>query len=97
VDDHVAVRQGVKDILATEIPGLEFGGAGDYSTALRLALEENWHLVVVDLDLPGGRSGLELIQSLQDASRHTPVLVYTMHPEDQFGIRALREPVRKAS
>ena len=90
VDDHVAVRQGVKDILATEIPGLEFGAAGDYSTALRLALEENWHLVVVDLDLPGGRSGLELIQSLQDASRHTPVLVYTMHPEDQFGIRALR-------
>jgi DNA-binding NarL/FixJ family response regulator len=90
VDDHVAVRMGLEEILLAAIPGLEFGAAADYAEALRLALEQTWHLVIVDLDLPGGRSGLDLITSLHDAGCWAPVLVYTLHLEDQFGIRALK-------
>jgi DNA-binding NarL/FixJ family response regulator len=90
VDDHVAVRMGLEEILTAAIPGLEFGAAGSYTDALRLAREQTWHLAIVDLDLPGGRSGLDLITSLQEAGCWAPVLVYTLHREDQFGIRALK-------
>lgn len=90
VDDHVAIRLGLQDILAVDVPGLEFGGAHDYSTAFRLATTEPWHLAIVDLDLPDGRSGLDLIRSLQEAGCHTPVLIYSVHSEEQFGMRSLK-------
>ncbi len=90
LDDHVAIRTGLQEILATAFPGLEFGAAEDFAAAMRVALQETWHLIIVDIDLAGGRSGLDFISSLAEAGSRTPTLVYTMHAEDQFGIVSLK-------
>jgi len=50
---------------------------------------DRWDLVILDLSLPG-RGGLEVIKQMKDASPGSAILVYTMFPEEQFGVRALR-------
>ena len=89
IDDHVAVQRGLEDILSASIAGAGFGRAGSSQQALDQVRKELWDIAIVDLNLPG-RSGLELIRSLKDEQPGLRVLVYSMHTEEQFGIRALR-------
>jgi two-component system, NarL family, invasion response regulator UvrY len=89
IDDHVAVQRGLEEILSTSFMGAEFGRAASSQQALDQVRNERWDLAVVDLNLPG-RGGLELIRSLKDEQPNLRVLVYSMHAEDQLGVRALR-------
>jgi two-component system, NarL family, invasion response regulator UvrY len=89
VDDHVAVRQGLAQILADEFSGAVVVATDQAQTAIELLEKESWNLVILDLNLPG-RGGLDAIRLFKDASPATGILVYTVHPEDQFGVRALR-------
>lgn len=89
VDDHVAIREGLAQMLSAEFPGSMCGSASNAHEALLQIGSQSWDMVILDLNLPG-RGGLELIRDLKDASPSTGVLVYTVHPDDQFGVRALR-------
>ena len=88
-DDHAAIRRGVKDILADEAD-MEIGAeASTAQELLDLVRKQPWDAVVLDISLPG-RSGLEVLSELKQARPSLPVLVHTMHSEDQFAVRALR-------
>ena len=76
-------------MLSAAFPGSVFGAAGDAAEALRLVGSQNWDVAILDLNLPG-RGGLELIRELKDAAPQMSILVYTVHPDEQFGVRALR-------
>ena len=89
VDDHVAIREGLSLMLTAAFPGSRFGAAGNAAEAMQLIATYPWDLVILDLNLPG-RGGLELIRELKDAAPLMGVLVYTVHPSEQFGLRALR-------
>jgi two-component system invasion response regulator UvrY len=88
-DDHAVVRQGLKQILIESLPGTKFGEASSGEEALRKAQTDTWDLVVLDISLPG-KSGLEVLKELRGAQPKLPVLVLSMHPEEQFAVRALR-------
>ncbi len=88
-DDHAVVRQGLKQILRS-IPELTVAGessSGD-ETLEKLRAEE-WDLVILDISMPG-RNGLELLKLLKHEHPKTPVLVLSMHSEDQFAVRMLK-------
>src|ERR1700683_4391382 len=87
VDDHEAVRAGVMRIV--EQPGTVFGEAGDAEEALRLVREEDWDLAVLDLSL-GERRGLELLKELKQTRPKLPVLILSMHSEEQYARRAFQ-------
>jgi DNA-binding NarL/FixJ family response regulator len=88
-DDHAAVRRGVKDILADEAD-MEIGAEASTSQELHeLVRKQAWDAVVLDISLPG-RSGLEVLSELKQVRPSLPILVHTMHAEDQFAVRALR-------
>jgi two-component system, NarL family, invasion response regulator UvrY len=88
-DDHAAIRRGVKDILADEAD-MEIGAeASTAQELLDLVRKQAWDAVVLDISLPG-RSGLEVLSELKHERPSLPVLVHTMHSEDQFAVRALR-------
>jgi DNA-binding NarL/FixJ family response regulator len=89
IDDHVAIREGLSLMLSAAFPGSVFGAAGDAAEALRLVGSQGWDLAILDLNLPG-RGGLDLIRELKDAAPQMSILVYTVHPDEQFGVRALR-------
>lgn len=89
VDDHPAVRMGLKGLLLTEFPDLQIEGAESEAAALSAIDQGVWHVAVLDVNLPG-RGGLELIRLFKEHQPSLKVLIYTMHPERQFGMPAFR-------
>lgn len=89
VDDHEVVRDGVKRIFDERPGAAAFGEASNAPEALALARERDWDVVVLDLSL-GGRSGLEVLKELKQLRPKTPVLILTMHSEEQYARRAFK-------
>jgi two-component system invasion response regulator UvrY len=89
VDDHPVLRRGLKEILVRELEGATCGEAGNASQALSEVQSQDWDLVILDVTMPG-RSGLDVLRDLRGLRPKLPVLVLSMHPEDQLGKRVLR-------
>ena len=88
-DDHAVVRQGLKQILLEEFTRAQFGEATNAQEAIERVWRENWDVVVLDITMPG-RSGLEVLKEIRKSRPKLPVLVLSMHPEDQFAMRLLK-------
>ncbi len=88
-DDHAVVRHGLKQILADDFKRAEFGEARNAQEALNLVWKEDWDVVVLDITMPG-RSGLEVLREIKKSKPRLPVLVLSMHPENQFAVRVLK-------
>ncbi len=88
-DDHPIVRRGLKQILA-DVPEVgTVGEAHNSQELLDVFRKSNWDLVVLDITMPG-RDGLEVLKELKKERSRVPVLVLSMHPEEQYGVRALK-------
>jgi two-component system invasion response regulator UvrY len=88
-DDHALVRRGLKDLLDGE-PDMEL--AGEAATAqdlVALARRVEWSVAVLDVSLPDAQ-GLELLKQVKAAYPERPVIVLSMHPEEQYAVRAIR-------
>lgn len=88
-EDHAVVRQGLKLILADHFKKAVFGEARNATEALDLVWKEKWDVVVLDITMPG-RSGLEVLKEIKRSRPKLPVLILSMHPEDQFAVRLLK-------
>ena len=88
-DDHAVVRQGLKQILAEAFKRATFGEAANSQQTLECVWKEHWDAVILDLTMPG-RSGLEVLKEIKRAHPALPVLILSMHPEDQFAVRLLK-------
>ncbi len=88
-DDHAVVREGLKLILADRFKPAVFGEAANAHEALLLVGKTVWDVVVLDITLPG-RSGWEILREIKKLRPRLPVLVLSMHPEDQFAVRMLK-------
>lgn len=89
VDDHAIVRQGLKLVLTDEFSLLEFGEACNSQEVLDQVDKQRWDIVVLDITMPG-RNGLEVLKELKQIRPELPVLVLSMHPENQFAVRVLK-------
>jgi two-component system invasion response regulator UvrY len=89
VDDHAILRRGLKEILEREFRDVIIGGAGTAEQALTQLDSEKWDLVILDITMPG-RSGVDVLRHLKALRPKLPVLVLSMHPEDQYGKRVLK-------
>ena len=89
VDDHPIVRQGLKQTLAEAADIGEIGEAATGPQALELVRQRELDAVVLDIGLPG-RGGLDILKDIKHERPRLPVLILSMHPEDQYAIRALR-------
>lgn len=89
VDDHAVLVRGLRELMSDHFPDVEFGHAGSASELMSELRQGFWNLVILDLNLPGS-AGLELLRQIKEASPKTRVLIYTAHPESQFGVRAIR-------
>ena len=90
VDDHAIVRRGLKEILSEDPNAvLVAGEAGDVDQALKELAASPWDAVLLDLSLPG-RGGLELLGEVKTRYPNLPVLVLSVHPEEQYAVRVLK-------
>ena len=88
-DDHAVVRQGLKQILSEQPDMKVFGEASTIPELLDRVHKQKWDVVVLDISMPG-RGGLDGLKQLKEAQPKLPVLILSMHPEDQFAVRALK-------
>jgi two-component system invasion response regulator UvrY len=88
-DDHAILRRGLKEILVHELQGVVCGEAADARQVLDQIQASDWDLVMLDITMPG-RSGLDILSDIKAVRPKLPVLVLSMHPENQYGKRALK-------
>jgi len=88
-DDHGVVRRGLKDILAEALPGTEFSEAGNGDEVLSQLSKSKTALLVLDINMPG-RSGMDVLRDVKQAYQRLPVIILSVHPEDQYAVRCLR-------
>jgi len=88
VDDHEVVRRGIRAILEDRVDGVAIAEAGNGDAALA-ALDQPFDAVILDLSMPG-RSGIDLLAEIKHRHPALPVLIMSLHGEDQFAVRALR-------
>jgi DNA-binding NarL/FixJ family response regulator len=87
VDDHEIVRRGLKEMF-TEASAT-FGEARSGAEALTLVREQPWDVVILDISL-GGRNGLEVLGDIKQLKPALPVLILSMHAEEQYAVRAFK-------
>lgn len=88
-DDHTVVRKGLRQILLDEFPTAEISEVADAEELIKKVMSDKWDVVVSDLSMPG-RSGLDALQQIKLSYPDLPVLILSIHPEEQYAIRALK-------
>lgn len=88
-DDHAIVRKGLRQLLVEEYPSATVEEVGDAESLVNKAMQGNWDVVICDLSMPG-RSGLDALRQIKQTFPAMPVLIMSMHPEDQYAIRVLK-------
>jgi two-component system, NarL family, invasion response regulator UvrY len=89
VDDHAVLRRGLLDLLRHEYVNLYVGEAKDAREAVGLLLNQDWDLVILDINMPGP-SGLEVLTEIRRLARQTPALVLSAYPEQEIALRAFQ-------
>jgi two-component system, NarL family, invasion response regulator UvrY len=89
IDDHEVVRLGVKQILGKALPHVELGEADTGQKGIAAVQQEAWDLAIVDISLPD-QSGLELLCELHSLAPNLPLMVLSLHTEEQYAVRAFR-------
>ncbi len=88
-DDHAVVRRGLRQILQ-ELPGVSgVDEAASGQEALAGIRKRSYDLVLLDISMPGA-SGLDVLKQIKSERPKLPVLMLSMHPEDQYALRALK-------
>src|ERR1700684_1340798 len=87
-DDHAILRRGVTEILVRELEDSVFGEAKDAEGVRARTQVDAWGLLILDISMPG-RSGLDVLRDVRALRPKLPILILSMHPEDQYGKRVL--------
>jgi two-component system, NarL family, invasion response regulator UvrY len=88
-DDHLIVRQGLKQILA-DTPDIEVvAEATSGCEALRLARQGGIDVVLLDIAMPN-RDGLETLKQFRGELSRLPVLMLSTYPDKQYAVRCLK-------
>jgi two-component system, NarL family, invasion response regulator UvrY len=88
-DDHAVVRRGLEQILVDSLQEIVVGEASNAEDAIKLVRRQEWDVVVLDISMPG-RSGLDALKEIKKIKPNLPVLILSIHPEDQFATRVLK-------
>lgn len=88
-DDHAIVRQGFKQIFSETEDLVVAGEADDGAEALQLARQQEWDVFLLDVTMPN-RNGIDTLKQLKKEFPKLPVLILSMHPEEQYAVRAIK-------
>jgi two-component system, NarL family, invasion response regulator UvrY len=92
-DDHAIVRSGLKQILA-DVDDIKVAGeAINGRDALEKVQSLECDVLVLDITMPG-RSGLDILKDIKQLKPELPILILSMHAEEQFATRMLKAGAR---
>jgi len=88
-DDHAIVRKGLAQLLMESYPSAEITEVSNSKEVFEQVNKNKWDLILLDISMPG-RNGVDVLKQLRCKDIKTPILILSMHPEEQYAIRALR-------
>jgi len=88
-DDHAVVREGLKRIITETSDMIVADEAADGHEVLNKALKNDYGVVVLDITMPG-INGLDVLKQIKAQKPKLPILVLSVHPEEQYAVRALK-------
>lgn len=88
-DDHAIVRQGLRQILSDVGDMTVAGEAEDGVKATQMIRSGEWDVVLLDVSMPE-RNGIDTLKLIKKECPRLPVLMLSMHPEEQYAVRALK-------
>lgn len=88
-DDHPIFREGLKKIIEKSHDIEVADEAQDGRILLNKLKKNHYNAIVLDISMPGV-SGLDVLKELKAMKSKVPVLILSMHPEEQYAVRALR-------
>lgn len=88
-DDHIIVREGLKKIIAESLDITVADEASNGQEVLDKVWKNDYDVVLLDISMPG-RSGLDILKQLKSEQPELPVLILSMHPEEQYAVRVLK-------
>lgn len=89
VDDHELVRKGLSSIVSEEFAEVQVKEAANGTDAEKLVRSGQWDLIIMDMSMPD-KTGLDVLKQLRSESIKVPVLILSIHPENQYALRVLR-------
>lgn len=88
-DDHAIVRKGLIQLLREEFGRLYVAEAADSAEVYRILGDRSWDVILLDISMPG-RNGVEVLKQLRAEGVRAPILMLSMHPEEQYALRVLK-------
>ena len=88
-DDHTLIRKGLKQILDDTNDMRVTGEAETGMEAIQLADQQPFDMILLDISLPD-RNGVEVLKQLKLNHPDVPILMLSMHAEDQYAIRSMK-------
>ncbi|MBU3713377.1 MAG: response regulator transcription factor [Ferruginibacter sp.] len=88
-DDHSVVRKGLKQILLEGFPSAEIAEVADAESLVSQVVAGKWDVVISDISMPK-RTGLDVLPQIKNIDPKLPVLILSIHPEEQYAVRVLK-------
>lgn len=88
-DDHEVVREGLKQIIRKLNAFSDVDETSTGTDTLAKIHDNEYDLVIMDISMPD-MTGLDVLQTLKDRQRHVPILILSIHAEEQYAIRVLK-------
>lgn len=89
-DDHTIVREGIKLLLVEAYPLAEIVDVADAASLLQHVYKSKWDVVICDISMPPGESGLAAVKQVKEHAPKLPVIMLSMHPPAQYAVRAIK-------
>ncbi len=88
-DDHSFVRKGISQIISEFFTDAVIQEVSNSNELIEAATSSKFDIIISDVSMPE-KNGLEVIKELRAGGLDTPVLILSMHPEDQYALRVLK-------
>jgi DNA-binding NarL/FixJ family response regulator len=89
-DDHTIVREGIKMLLTEAYPFAEIVDVSDAASLLSEVMSGKWDVIISDISMPPGDSGLDILPKIKAHSPAIPVIILSMQSPEQYAVRAMR-------
>jgi two-component system invasion response regulator UvrY len=88
-DDHAIVRKGLVQILCEEFPTASVTEVANSNEVMDEVRKHIWDVILLDISMPG-RNGIETLKQIRTEGIKAPILMLSMHPEEQYAVRVLK-------
>ncbi len=88
-EDYPLFRLGVKELLTDGLEAVTVGECDNAHDLFDLVQRKKWDVLILDISMPGN-TGTEALKHVKKVCPTLPVIVLTMHPEDQYAVRMFK-------